>query len=358
MAKKYLHQTDVPGRSLDEALLIPKAIADNYALSPTAPIKVAKAMDMAPKSTTFRMLCGASMAYGLTDGGAHAQEIKPLTIAKRILKPTAEGDDVSARREALLTPRVVGEFLRKYNGSPLPKDDIAQNVLVDMGVPEDKSSEALEMILSGARSVGFLTLIKGKEYVDLTGEEVPEDAVPDEAADTPTDQTDEMEQPAPARLESQQDLEDRKRKVFIAHGKNKGLIEPIRKLLKFGELEAVVSTQKQTVSQPVSDKVIADMRTSGAAIIHVDAEETLIDKEAKEHHVLNTNVLIEIGAAMALYGRRFILLVKEDTQLPSNLQGLFEVRYEGKTLDGDATIRLLEAINDIKNHPLPGETSE
>ena len=56
---------------------------------------------------------------------------------------------------------------------------------------------------------------------------------------------------------------------------------------------------------------------------------------------------------MALYGRRFILVVKDGVQLPSNLQGLYEVRYEGATLDGNATIKLLEAINDMKKRPLP-----
>jgi predicted nucleotide-binding protein len=99
------------------------------------------------------------------------------------------------------------------------------------------------------------------------------------------------------------------------------------------------------------------MRSCGAAIIHVDAEQKMIDSDAKEHIVLNPNVLIEIGAAMALYGRRFILLVKEGIKLPSNLQGMYEVRYSGEALDGQATIKLLEAINDIKNHPLPSVTS-
>jgi len=97
------------------------------------------------------------------------------------------------------------------------------------------------------------------------------------------------------------------------------------------------------------------MRTCGAAIIHVKEDMTLRDNDREEHKVLNPNVLIEIGAAMALYGRRLILLDKEGNVLPSNLQGLYEVRYAGATLDGDATIRLLEATNDIKNHPLPGE---
>jgi hypothetical protein len=51
---------------------------------------------------------------------------------------------------------------------------------------------------------------------------------------------------------------------------------------------------------------------------------------------------------MALFGRRFILLVRDGVRLPSNLQGLYEVRYSGEVLDGDATIRLLGAIKDIK----------
>src|SRR4051812_9950008 len=38
--------------------------------------------------------------------------------------------------------------------------------------------------------------------------------------------------------------------------------------------------------------------------------------------------------------RKFILLVEEGTTLPSNLQGLYEVRYSGDELDYPATIHL------------------
>lgn len=114
-----------------------------------------------------------------------------------------------------------------------------------------------------------------------------------------------------------------------------------------------MSIHKESVAQPVPDKVMNDMRGCGAAIIHVDGEMRLLDSEAKEHTIINSNVLIEIGAAMALYGRRFILLVREGVKLPSNLQGLYEVRYQGDALDGAVTIRLLKAINEMKSAPLP-----
>jgi len=109
------------------------------------------------------------------------------------------------------------------------------------------------------------------------------------------------------------------------------------------------------IATRIPDKVMNDMRGCGAAIIHVDGELTLLDADAREHAVINSNVLIEIGAAMALYGRRFILLVRDGVKLPSNLQGLYEVRYQGDALDGTVTIRLLKAINEMKAVSLPTE---
>ncbi|MEJ1961585.1 MAG: TIR domain-containing protein [Gammaproteobacteria bacterium] len=73
-----------------------------------------------------------------------------------------------------------------------------------------------------------------------------------------------------------------------------------------------------------------------------------MDAGGTERRMLNQNVLIEIGAAMALYGRKFILLVEKGATLPSNLQGLYEVRYEGGKLDYDSTMRLLKAFNDFR----------
>jgi len=111
----------------------------------------------------------------------------------------------------------------------------------------------------------------------------------------------------------------------------------------------IVSVEKSTVSVPVTHKVMQDMRSCGAAIIHVDGEKKSSDVDI----TLNENVLIEIGAAMALYGERFILLVKDGVKLPSNLQGLFEVRYAGDKLDGNEAIKLMNSIGDMKTKPLP-----
>ena len=363
MAKrKYLSQTDVPRFSLVEALRIPRAMWENYGGDATAPLKVAAALDMKPASSHFRMLAGAAEAYGLTSGGPKAAEISLTDLAKRILRPLSEQEDLEGKREALLTPRVVKEFLTKYSSAPLPRPTIAHNVLEDMGVPKDKTAEVHDLILEGARSVGFITEIKGQAYVDLSGTNVPATAADNQENPEPEDEIEEHDVGAtplvpagnaPRGKTSEEPDDGRLNRVFVTHGKNRAFIDPIRQLLQFGGMEAVVATENQSVSKLVPDKVLESMRQCGAAIIHVDADRTLLDRDGASQIVLNPNVLIEIGAAMALYGRRFVLLTREGISLPSNLQGLYEVRYGGDVMDADATIRLLKAINDIKNHPLP-----
>ena len=357
--RRYISQADVPSFSLERAIRIPRAIGENYGYKPATPLQVAKALEVAPTTGGFKMLTGAAIAYGLTSGGYNADNISITPLGLRIVRPTAENDDVLAKREALLKPRVIREFLTRYSGAPIPKDTIAHNVLMEMGVPQDRTDDVFKLILEGAEAVGFLQTIKDRKYVDLGNTRLHDEAGNGEKDESNAENTDSaMRYASPSGQVASTALpmglkDERARKVFITHGKNKGFIEPIRKLLAFGELEAVVADDHQTVSQPVPDKVMGDMRACGAAIIHVEDERRLLDQSAREHVVLNPNVLIEIGAAMALYAKRFILVVKEGVELPSNLQGLYQVRYTGDSLDGTATIRLLEAINDMKKRSLP-----
>jgi len=360
--RSYVSQSDVPSVTLERAIVVPTAIGENYGFKPTTPLQVAKALDLQPGASNFRMLTGAAIAFGLTEGGYNAEMISITPLGMRIVRPLKEGDDVIARREAFLRPRVVREFLQKYDGAPLPKENIAQNVLIDFGVPQERTADVLGLILEGAGSLGLLQEIKDRKYVDLSGAKASSaDGSGVSDGKVPTDTAVELEPPAPTSPTLQPSVsskpivasDPRSRRVFITHGKNNALIEPIKKLLAFGELQAVVSVQTQTVSQPVPGKVMEEMRSCGAAIIHVEDERHLVDAEGNEHVVLNDNVLIEIGAAMALYGQRFILVVKDGVRLPSNLQGLLELRYKGNTLDVNDTVNLMEAINDMKKRPLP-----
>ncbi|MCP6718814.1 MAG: nucleotide-binding protein [Patescibacteria group bacterium] len=365
--RTYISQSDIPRYQLSQALRVANAIADNYGKKPTRPLRVAEAMEVLPASSNFRMLCGASIAYGLTEGGYNANLISLTPLAKRIVAPTVDGDDLSAKQEAILKPKIIREFLTKYDTSSLPAEKIGYNVLEEMGVPTVKTKETFDLILKSAKEVGFIREMKGKNFVDLSvtsgtkennnGETVSPDEsenITDEIGDQNNLDLAPSDDQTKETMKQTGDVKKRLQRVFITHGKNQAFISPIKKFLIFGGFEPVVAVERQTTSQPVPEKIIGEMQSCGAAIIHIEAEQKLISTKGKEQVILNPNVLVEIGAAMALYGKRFVLLVKEGVDLPSNLQGLYQVRYSNSSLSSGETIKLLEAINDIKNHSLPG----
>lgn len=357
--RRYVSQADVPRHDIEEALRVARAISDNYGKQPTAPVDVAAAMGMSPTGGPFRSLAGASLAYGFTEGGPKASHIALTTLGRRAVAPTAEGDDAAARREAVMRPRVIREFVEKYNGSRLPKPEIGANVLEAMGVDRPATAETLALILSGAESVGFLRDINGIKYVSLDSKPKVEELDreppdPDTGAldDGSVEQVD-ISLGSDDGESEQADSTQLVRRVFITHGKkSKKIVEQLKEILGFGDFEPVVAAENETPAIPVPEKVLDDMRSCGAAVIHISGEQRVLDQAGEEHVMLNENVLIEIGAALALYGsKRFILLVEEGVELPSNLRGLYEARYNGDQLDQTATMKLLRAFKDFRQQP-------
>jgi predicted nucleotide-binding protein len=347
--RRYVYQSDVPRCSLGDALRIPMAISDNYAKAATRPLDIAAALNIDLHGTQFRTLCGASSAYGLTDGGYKSDTIALTELGRRIVAPTVEGDELVAEREAFLKPRVIHEFLTNYHKSKFPPNKIALNVLEQMGVPKDATAQTFKLILDSAKELNLLGEINGQLWVDLDSELRGNDASTEAVSEESVPSVKLLRLPTAQQGDISQDpiRSNVNRRVFVTHGKNKEIVTQLKDLLTFGKFEPVVAEEHETVSKPVPEKVMDDMRSCAAGIIHVGKDTRVLDQDGNEHSFLNQNVLIEIGASMALYGGRFILLVEEGVTLPSNLQGLYVVRCVGEKLDYEATMKLLKAFNDF-----------
>ncbi len=357
-------QTNVPSHSLKDALTVPQAIWDNLAGKPSSPLQVCSALDLSPSSSKWRDLAGASIAYGLTSGGWNAKQISIEPIGKRAIAPTQDGDDSKAIREATLKPSILKRFYEYYDGKKFPKDNIAENILVEWGVPKERAPKVLALIKENGYFAGMLTEVKGSQYISIGSTTTIIDA--DQDIDSTSEETQEEDSMLPTELLERLDLTKKtedlnapptsrpvdkpysNNKVFISHGKNRSMVENLKELLIFGSFEPVVSTERETTAIPVPEKVFSDMRECHAGIIHIEEERSFIDTEGNPHKMLNENVLIEIGAAIALYGDRIILLCQRDITLPSNLQGLYRCNYDGDKLDYDATMKLLKTFNSFK----------
>jgi hypothetical protein len=81
-AGTIVKQADFPAMSLDQALRIPTALLNDFAGQGAAPHEVALALGLTPTSSNWRMLCGAAIAYGLTEGSYGAEEIKLMMLRR------------------------------------------------------------------------------------------------------------------------------------------------------------------------------------------------------------------------------------------------------------------------------------
>ncbi len=344
-------QSDFPAYPLEYALKISQSIWDNFAGKGGAPHDIAMALDMSPTSGTWRGLCGSSTAYGLTEGGYGAKQIILTPLGKRIVAPTTEGDDILAKSEAILQPKIMNEFFQKYNKAKFPNDTIIKNILVSMGLPKDRASKARDILEKNGRYVGVIKNTKTGLFVALYSQNQPMTvAQPADNSSNPDMDIDSFAQSISEKPveRSSEAIVPQNNKVYISHGKNTKIADQLKEILKFGKFDPIISIERESTSIPVPEKVFKDMRDCFAGVIHVMREGELLDAKGNQHVHINQNVLIEIGAAIGLYGSKgFVLLVENGVKLPSNLQGLYKCEYEGDSLDYAATMKLLKVFNEL-----------
>ncbi|MFA5908525.1 MAG: TIR domain-containing protein [Vicinamibacterales bacterium] len=359
----YFKQADFPQNSLQQAQKIASALVDNFAGKSGSPPDVALAIGISPTSSAWRTLTGSSIAYGLTEGGVNAGSIGLSALGRRLVAPEEEGEDLAARRQAILKPRIAREFFERYRRAKFPTDVIAGNVLKSLGVPPERVEAALDIVKTNGRYAGIIRETPTGPFINLDSPGVPAPtatpALPDpDVDDAAVDQgangfvVASEGNPAPPVLVApalvSPAFDAKANRVFISHGKQKAIAIQIKELLAFGNFEPVVSVEREATAIPVPEKVFEDMRSCGAGVLHVGAEGKYLDRDGNEHTKINDNVLIEVGAAMALYGRKVILLVEKGVALPSNLQGLYRCDYEGDRLDYDSTMKLLKTFSQFR----------
>ena len=354
--RSRISQADIPAISLEKALRIPRAIAENYASHPSRPLDVASAIDATPSSGTFRVECGAAIGYGLTEGGPNAPEIALTPLGKRVVTPTEIDDDKVALRAAALKPTVAEQFYKRYDGSPLPPKHIAQNVLATFSVPNDRTSDVFDLLLENARYVGLLKQIKDKEYVDIGGPLAAGPVLPAEDANLADedeadglmvggDDTD-VKQP-PSQPADPTPTPTHKNAIFVGHGGNKKPMEQLVKILNEYGIPHKEAVDEANRARPIPQKVAETMRECGAAILVFTADKEYFDKDAQPIWRPSENVSHELGAASVLYGERIVVFKENGIELPSNFSSVGYIEFEKDKLS-DKGIELFRELVSMK----------
>lgn len=348
--KANLSQGEFPRYSLEKSLPIARALYDEFGGRSATPHDVAIAINMAPTSGTWRNLCGASVAYGLTDGGYNAKEITLTPLGRDIVAGNENQNGYQARTSAVLKPRIMRAFFEKYERAKFPSDHVAESVLRGLGLPSHRISGAVDILRENGRFSRVLKNTKTGLFVAIDSGTVSSAQVDPVTTEFEGNEPEEIptEVSRGPSVVGVAAVDRKNNRVFVGHGKNVALLSQIKDLLSFGRFEPVIAVENETTAVSVPEKVFDDMRSCSAGLIHICDEEKLLDQNGQERIVLNPNVLIEVGAARALYRDRIILLVKKGIQLPSNLQGLYKCEYEGDSITHETTMKLLKAFTKLQ----------
>lgn len=341
-----ISQSDIPRHSLREALTIAQALTDNFAGHPAAPHQVAMALSISPTSSVWRSLTGASIAYGLTKGAYGSDRIELMENGRRATAPMEDDDDIKARAESALKPKVFAQFFSKYNRAKFPQDNIAKNVLQhEFGVPSSRLDEVLNILKDNGAFVGFIHQTKTGPFVSTDDLSPTPVTLPPSEPEIPITELPEVSPlTPPAPINVPEAVGPKPFIVFISHGKNMDIVNQVKDILELYDINYEIAVEKETTAIPVSQKVLSAMRRCEAGIMIVSAD----DEEAAEAGNINNNVLIEIGAAFVLYDQRVVLLWDKRLKVPSNLQGLYRCEFEGGHLTFEAGTKLSKAIKGFR----------
>jgi hypothetical protein len=225
----YFKQADFPLVSLQQAQRIASALMDNFGGREGSPPDIALAMGVSPTSSAWPPLAGSAVAYGITEGGVNANTITLTPLGRRLVAPEAEGDDLTARREAIFRPRLMKEFFEKYRRAKFPNDVIAENVLKGLGIPVERVKTALEVLKANGKYAGIIRDTPTGPFVNLDSPGIPAPAstlglhdVGETAAEPPEERKEARAATAPIQATTAPTFDAKANKVFITHGKQKG----------------------------------------------------------------------------------------------------------------------------------------
>ena len=225
--RRRVSQTDFPQLSLEKALRIGQCIYDEFAGISAPPHQIAIALGLTPTSGGWRNRCGTSIAYGLTEGGYNAQEIKLTPLGRKIVGPQEEGEDIAGKVEAILHPRIMREFFERYDKAKFPSDDVAKNVLFSsFGLPKDRTSNAVDILKENGNYAGIISNIKTGLFVALDSPSVSTTQNSENETSDDDQDVDIVENIDSTNLSKKQVLEKPSEtagnnRVYISHGKNR-----------------------------------------------------------------------------------------------------------------------------------------
>lgn len=344
-AKKY---RNFPLHDLAAALAVATTIRDVNAGDPMNRLLLADALGIKPSSSNYRDLLSSSLKYGLTTGTEKASDIALTELGTLATngKATAEGQ---ARRRAACAPAVFSKFYTDFNNSKVPAPEMLAKVLVTRyGVPEALADQCASLITTNGETVGIVRAISGSKHVLLDS---PDAVVTPDAVDL-EDEGEELEEEGapdgddgiPPAPEVEPPTSNKPRPIFLGHGKNKGPLDKMEKLLTGFGIPFKRAITEPNLGRPIPNKVRETMYACGSAILIFTKDERFLSEDGAEVWRPSENVVHELGAASLLYEDRIVIFKEAGLQLASNFSSIGYIEFEENAIEAKTAELLAELV--------------
>lgn len=287
--KRKYTQPPFPYFDLENTLAIAQSIAENNACKPYSRLSLAESIDRSPESSGFRTLITSSTSYGLTDGSYIAPQIKLTPLGLSIVAPKNNEEKRQGLIRAAFTIELFGKLYKHFDQHKIPPHENFKNTLIrDFDLDAGLVDDCISLFKADGKFVGLIREVSGADRVsihDVGG-------IPSELeVDTKVEAIEENEDAGKKEVPSPSSSADVKKqvqlatatypRVFITHGKHHEIVTQLKDLLAFGKFIPVVAQEHETLSKPVPEKVLDDMRSCFAGIIHVASEDDCLIGKGK-----------------------------------------------------------------------------
>jgi hypothetical protein len=160
-----------PRHSLEKVLRIPKAILDQNAGKECSDEDTATFLGIKYNRGAYSLELSSAMKSGLLERPSVGR-IAVSELAKKILRPQNEQEELVGLREAVLKAPDISTVYSHYRGENLPDMQFFDNALVDkFGIPKDKVAEFKTIFFDTLNNAKLIEEHNGKQrLLDVSGD--------------------------------------------------------------------------------------------------------------------------------------------------------------------------------------------
>ena len=160
-----------PRHPLEKVLRIPKAILDQNAGKECSEADTAAFLNIKYNKGPYRLELSSAIKFGLLERPS-AGRIAVSDLAKKILRPQNEQEELAGLREAVLKAPEISTVYSHYRGENLPDMQFFDNALVDkFGIPSDKVAEFKAIFFDTLNTAKLIEEHSGKRrLLDVSGD--------------------------------------------------------------------------------------------------------------------------------------------------------------------------------------------